>query len=253
MSCASCIRLASPALLAILAFPGGPTCAAAQPGEIFSGALCVDAIHAAEVAYAIPAGLLEAMGEVESGRFNQATGRVQPWPWTVQAGDRSYVFGSKQQAVRWVSDATARGVASIDTGCLQISLLFHPHAFETIEEAFDPRTNVDYAARFLRRLHSVTGDWKQATGFYHSQTPALAVAYAARVERRLTSPASALPQRPAKPSRLTSLSAAWQATLADGQPATASGAYGSWATPPRAESVERLQRMGLLWSRMASQ
>jgi hypothetical protein len=70
----------------------------------------------------------------------------------------------------------------IDVGCMQVNLQFHPNAFRSLEEAFDPTANVAYAAGFLQQLGAETnGDWNLATGFYHSHTPELAAAYRNRV------------------------------------------------------------------------
>ena len=243
MSCSACIRKRAgrglhAAVLAVLAI-GPPRAAEAAmlPAEDgTSAALCAEAIRIAEATYRLPPGLLAAMGEVESGRVDQASGRIKPWPWTVQAGDQSLTFGNKGQAVEWVREATARGITSIDTGCLQVNLQFHPRAFDSLDDAFDPRRNVDYAARFLVRLHGMTGDWKQATGFYHSQTQALALAYETRVERRLNGPSPwprGFSRPPGPPTRLAGLSAAWQATLAqpraDGEGATEAVSNGGGA------------------------
>ena len=142
-------------------------------------------MRTAERRYRLPAGLLFAISQVESGRPDPTRQRLEPWPWTVQAEGRGLYFESAAQAVQWVKDARARGVTSIDAGCLQVNLFYHPDAFETTEQAFDPVRNADYAARFLLELHAMTGDWGQATGFYHSQTLTLATSYRERVGRAL--------------------------------------------------------------------
>ena len=74
-----------------------------------------------------------------------------------------------------------QGVRSIDIGCLQINLRHHPQAFASLEEAFDPLANARYGARFLGELQATRGDWMQAAGGYHSQTPGFAEPYRARV------------------------------------------------------------------------
>ena len=43
----------------------------------------------------------------------------------------------------------ADGVRKIDVGCIQINLYYHPEAFESREEAFDPAANSLYAADLL--------------------------------------------------------------------------------------------------------
>ncbi|HET6307556.1 MAG TPA: hypothetical protein VFG12_10245, partial [Rhodopila sp.] len=190
----------------------------ADPGQ--PATLCDAAIRAAEFRHLLPAGLLFAIGQVESGRPDPSLRRLEPWPWTVQAEGRSLYFETKTQAVAWVKAAEARGVTSIDTGCLQVNLAYHPDAFATPEDAFDPQRNADFAARFLVQLHAETGDWRQATGFYHSQTLLLATAYRERIGRALgggTAPGGLglAWGAPKPPTMLDRLGAAWRATLDD--------------------------------------
>jgi soluble lytic murein transglycosylase-like protein len=75
-------------------------------------------------------------------------------------------------------------VRSIDVGCAQINLMYHPSAFASVEQAFDPASNADYAARFLKELRDTTagGNWMTAAGDYHSLTPELAEPYRQQVE-----------------------------------------------------------------------
>ena len=186
--------------------------------------LCDAAVQTAESRHALPSGLLFAISKVESGRFDPALNRVEPWPWTEQAEGRGLYFDNKAQAVRWVQDAMARGVTSIDTGCLQVNLFYHPHAFATLDDAFDPQRNADYAARFLLQLYTAAGDWRQAEGFYHSQTLALATSYRDRVERALNGQTLTWPAAPKPPTALDRLAAAWHATFADNDPAPANPA-----------------------------
>jgi hypothetical protein len=181
-----------------------------------SALLCIESIHAAELRYRLPPGLLLAISQVESGRPDSAANWLEPWPWTVQAEDHSIYFDSKSSAVHWVRNAIARGVASIDAGCLQVNLLFHPRAFRSLDDAFDPRSNADYAARFLRRLYAATGDWRRATGLYHSQTTTLATLYEARVSRMLGNSALTSSALLKSPTLLDRLADAWRATLRNG-------------------------------------
>jgi len=199
---------------------------------------CESAVRSAETRYALPAGLLAAISRAETERPDPVTGAPVPWPWSVQAEGRGMFFDSKEQAVQWVRDARARGVTSIDTGCLQVNLAYHPNAFATLEEAFDPRRNADYAARFLVQLHAATGDWRLATGAYHSQSQALAGPYVARVQTILgPRPISAL--KPARPRLIDVLAEAWRATGSGSDPA-ASGESGE--APPAGRGWDTLLR-----------
>ena len=218
-------------------------------------------MRAAEFRHRLPSGLLFAISQVESGRPDPAMRRLEPWPWTVQAEGRGIYFETKAQAVEWVKEARARGVTSIDTGCLQVNLFYHPDAFATPEDAFDPQRNADYAARFLLQLHAATGDWRQATGFYHSQTLLLATSYRERIGRALTGQPAGRRGRcpwlaaPKPPTTLDRLGDAWRATLGGNDPAPAESAHAGpamhdWSVllhapthvPPRSPLPSRAQR-----------
>lgn len=153
-------------------------------GTIAPGSVCLPALVAAEARHGIPNGLLQAIGVVESGRRVEATGARQPWPWTINAEGEPHIFDTKEQAVAWVRQAQGRGMQSIDVGCAQVNLMHHPDAFTSLEQAFDPVANADYAARFLRQLRdtAVGGNWMTAVGYYHSQTPELAEVYRQQVQ-----------------------------------------------------------------------
>lgn len=142
---------------------------------------CRRSIRGAERGAGIPDHLLAAIAHVESGRRDPQTGEVQPWPWSINAEGQGFVYDSKLAAITAVRALQARGVRSIDVGCLQVNLNQHPDAFATLEQAFDPQANADYAARFLSQLNDRTGAWPKAAAAYHSATPELGAAYQALV------------------------------------------------------------------------
>ena len=147
--------------------------------------LCAAAIAAAERDAGLPAGLLGAIGKVETGR-RAPDGSVQPWPWSYNAaGDGRYV-ASRPEVIEEVRALQTRGVRSIDIGCMQINLLHHPTAFPDLEAGFDPATNVAYAVRYLRELQARSGDWNQAVALYHSATPERGLIYQQRVMAALS-------------------------------------------------------------------
>ena len=90
---------------------------------------------------------------------------------------------NKAAAIAEVKALKAKGVRNIDVGCMQINLYFHPKAFETLEQAFDPVQNVAYGATFLRQLRQDSRSWTRAIGRYHSNTPALSGRYRLKVFR----------------------------------------------------------------------
>jgi hypothetical protein len=162
-----------PALLLALLHAGT---AAAQSA---TAALCRTAIATAELGHRIPDEFLSAIAKVESGR--PVDGRVVPWPWTINAEGVGSFFATKEDAVAAVQALQARGVRSIDIGCMQVNLQQHPEAFRSLEQAFDPATNAEFAAGLLVSLFNQAGSWPLAAAAYHSQTPTLGAAYQRQV------------------------------------------------------------------------
>lgn len=142
--------------------------------------LCEAAIARAEQVRSLPDGLLPALARVESGRPD-AAGAARPWPWTIDVDGQGQFFATKAEAVAAVLALQDIGIRSIDVGCLQVNLMYHPNAFASIEQAFDPAANAAYAARFLVALHARDGDWTHAIASYHSETPSLGAAYRTKV------------------------------------------------------------------------
>lgn len=155
-------------------------------------------------------GLLSAIARVESGRTDPRTGMFTPWPWTINAEGQGRFFDTKAEAVAAVQVLQARGVQVIDVGCMQINLFYHPQAFDSIEQAFDPAANARYAGLFLKRLAGAQADWEQAAAHYHSATPERGEAYRQKVMAHWPQMASRLAELPQR----EALVAAWAGTIA---------------------------------------
>jgi hypothetical protein len=141
--------------------------------------LCRAAFVATERATRIPDAFLSAMGRVESGRVSGGT--LNPWPWTVNAAGSGHFYATKAEAILAVRQFLASGIRSLDVGCLQVNLFYHPEAFASLEDAFDPAINTAFAAKLLLGLFDTTGSWPRAAAAYHSQTPAIGLAYQQKV------------------------------------------------------------------------
>ena len=165
---------------------------------------------------AVPDRLMQAIGAIESGR-RDASGSVAAWPWTINAEGAGAYFATKNEAIGAVLALRARGVRSIDVGCMQVILMHHPNAFASLDEAVDPASNARYAARFLTRLLAQTGSWPAAVAGYHSLTPDIGSEYARKV--------LAIWARPARP-------VAPEPAMAAAAPAWASPPAGPPAGPP---------------------
>jgi len=142
-----------------------------------SPSACEAAGRGAEQQYALPTGLLDAIGRVESGHYDATLGRVIPTPWAIDAAGQPSLADSKVTALQRTRELQASGVRNIDVGCFQINLQAHPFAFADLDQAFDPTANAQYAARFLTSLRARLGSWDDAVAAYHSATPALGIPY----------------------------------------------------------------------------
>jgi len=143
---------------------------------------CTMAAQQAEQRYHLPRGLLIAIAKAESGRPVSSLADVRPWPWTIDADGTGLFLDSKPAAVAWVRTQISRH-SFVDVGCMQVDLAYHADAFASLEQAFDPVANTDYAARLLLRLYlgEAGGSWDVAVGLYHSHTSLLAAMYRDRV------------------------------------------------------------------------
>ena len=169
------------AVLAALCGVGSTPAAAQQGVGVDPSRLCLDPMTRLEREHDIAPGLLEAIARTESGRRNPKTGDWAPWPWTINAEGTPFYFQSKDEAVKAVQGLMLQGVTSIDIGCMQISLHWHNEKFTTLDDIFDPITNITYAAEHLRGLYEQHGTWHGAAGYYHSATRELRTAYLRRV------------------------------------------------------------------------
>ena len=171
-------------LVVFSAMPAGATSLqVVATSEHDDSALCTAAIGQVERDNRIPLYLLRAIALKETGRWDDANKVSQAWPWTVTAEGQGQYFPRKADAIAAVKALMARGVRSIDVGCLQINLRYHADAFVDLEAAFDPLTNAQYAGKFLHGLRRELHSWTLAVGGYHSRTPARAGPYRHKVIR----------------------------------------------------------------------
>ncbi|MBA3813390.1 MAG: hypothetical protein H0X26_02685 [Alphaproteobacteria bacterium] len=143
---------------------------------------CATYVHQYEHQHGIPRGLLHAISKAESG-LKDINGRLVAWPWTINYKGQGYYFPTKEAAIEAVQALQAKGASSIDVGCMQVNLYYHPNAFKTLEEAFEPSKNVAYAARFLTGLKKEHNCWHLAMAHYHSANPIHHVPYQKNVLR----------------------------------------------------------------------
>ena len=161
------VRIVTTLILALAILPAAVTPATAG---------CVASLVQAAARHGVPPDLMLALGHAESG-----------WKaYAVNSAGVSHFPDTAAEAVELVRSEQARGIRSIDVGCGQINLRWHPDVFEDLADAFDPDRNAEYAAGFLARLKAAHGDWPSAVARYHSSEPGPQQAYLDRVFQRLT-------------------------------------------------------------------
>ncbi|MFN4207139.1 MAG: transglycosylase SLT domain-containing protein [Agrobacterium albertimagni] len=123
---------------------------------------CEGAISAAAAKYGVPEGILYSVGLTETGR----KGSLAPYAMNVEG--KAYYFDDLDAALDAFERARTGGAKLIDVGCMQINQHFHGEHFTSVEAMFDPRRNVEYAARFLSNLHNRHETWTMAVARYHA-------------------------------------------------------------------------------------
>jgi soluble lytic murein transglycosylase-like protein len=124
--------------------------------------VCEREMHAVSERYGIPLGVLYAVALTES------SGERGLQPYVMNIAGKDVVATTLADALARFRAARARGVKLIDLGCMQINHHYHAKAFASVEEMFDPRRNVDYAARFLLQLRARHQTWTMAVARYNA-------------------------------------------------------------------------------------
>ncbi|WP_419901841.1 transglycosylase SLT domain-containing protein [Kiloniella sp.] len=143
--------------------------------------ICAGIITKVEMRKVIPLHLLRAISLVESGKWDKDKGARVAWPWTVMAEGKGRYLPSKEAAINEVRMLKAKGVRNIDVGCMQVNLHHHAKAFSSLDEAFDPYKNVEYAGQFLVNLRKRSPSWTSAVGRYHSYNQEFSTPYRRKV------------------------------------------------------------------------
>ena len=130
-------------------------------GAVAAGA-CEKEIQSAAAKYGIPEGILYSVGLTETGRKGSL------YPWALNVEGKAYFPETPAMAWQHFEAARREGKKLIDIGCMQINHHFHGENFASAQEMFDPRRNVEYAAKFLRNLHDRHETWTMAVARYHA-------------------------------------------------------------------------------------
>ncbi|MDQ6433721.1 transglycosylase SLT domain-containing protein [Mesorhizobium sp. LHD-90] len=127
-----------------------------------AGNPCEPEILRAADRYGVPVGILYAVGLTETGN----KGSLQPNALNIEG--KAVFLESPRQALAAFAKARGEGKTLIDLGCMQINHHYHSQHFASVADMLDPRKNVDYAARFLARLHARHDTWSMAVARYHA-------------------------------------------------------------------------------------
>ena len=143
--------------------------------------LCEYLAKDAEKKYGLPENILLSISRVESG-YQKVDGVIRAWPWTLNAGGDSSYFQTKEDALRSLDERIKKGVTNIDIGCMQLNFRWHKDFFNNLSDMINPINNVDYAARFLNKLHQRHRSWEKAVKYYHSSKSKFNVKYYRKVK-----------------------------------------------------------------------
>lgn len=111
---------------------------------------------------AIPLAVLYAVALTETGQ----KGSLHAYAMNVEG--RPVFNPTLRDAMAQFELARKAGAVLIDIGCMQVNHHFHGNKFVSVEDMFDPRSNIDYAASFLKRLRASEGSWTAAVARYHA-------------------------------------------------------------------------------------
>lgn len=149
-------------LLLLIAATAASISDAARNHAQAAGNPCEPEILRAADRYGVPVGILYAVGLTETGN----KGSLQPNAMNIEG--KAYFPSSPAQALVLFEKARRQGAVLIDLGCMQINHHYHAEHFASVAAMLDPRQNVDYAARFLARLHARHDTWSMAVARYHA-------------------------------------------------------------------------------------
>ena len=130
--------------------------------DAFALGVCEVEMAKAAHRHSVPLQVLYSVGLTESGKH----GFMLPYAMNVEG--RTVLATSLQEAMRQFWVLRAKGSGLIDIGCMQVNYRYHQKEFAGVADMFQPARNVDYAARFLKKLHGREGSWTMAVARYNA-------------------------------------------------------------------------------------
>ncbi len=126
-----------------------------------AGGVCEDQMAIAAARNGVPLGFLYAIGMTETGLKK----KLHPWALNIQGN--GFYPESREESYRIILESI-KNSKIIDIGCMQINYKYHHMHFKSLYDMLDPSLNVDYAARYLKRLYRREKTWTLAAARYHA-------------------------------------------------------------------------------------
>ena len=130
----------------------------------------------------LPIHLLSSISRVEAGR-KLSSGEVKGWPWSINHAGKGLYFETKKGALKYLKNAVSNGSKNIDVGCMQLNYRWHKGAFSSLDDMFDPKKNIQYAAKFVKELYGRHQNWEDVIKHYHSNKKKFNVPYYQKVSK----------------------------------------------------------------------
>lgn len=113
----------------------------------------------------VPAPILYAMAQAESGRLQG--GRFSPWPWTLNVAGKAKRYEDRQAMFEGLMEALGTGEMMIDVGPMQVNWYWQFNALGSPWRITDPAVNLKMGAQILKTQYQRSEDWWEAVGRYH--------------------------------------------------------------------------------------
>jgi soluble lytic murein transglycosylase-like protein len=113
----------------------------------------------------VPAPILYAMSQAESGQLKD--GRFEPWPWTLNVAGTAKRYADRQAMFEGLMAALGAGQMMIDVGPMQLNWYWQYHVMGSPWRITDPAVNLKIGAEILKTHYMRCGDWWEAVGRYH--------------------------------------------------------------------------------------
>ena len=113
----------------------------------------------------MPAAVLYALALGES-EVTLKSGRVRPWPWTLNVKGRSYYYANYKSACQALQGFLTQ-TQLVDIGLAQHNWRWQKAHFNRPCDVFSPRLNLTHAAKLLRQGKQKRGSWVAAAGYFH--------------------------------------------------------------------------------------